>query len=148
MPWWGWIILGAFLLGAELLGVEAAYYLVFIGFAAVLTGLIDLSGVQMELWMEWLLFAVLSISIMVMFRRRLYKKFRGVDTDYQAGPAGSIVTIPESLSPGGTCRMAYRGTTWTVVNEGASAIGQGERAEIKRVDGTTLMVEASAASNT
>ena len=44
MPWWGWMIFGALLLGAELLGVDAGFYLVFIGLAAALTGLLELAG--------------------------------------------------------------------------------------------------------
>jgi len=30
MPWWGWIIFGALLLGSELMFIDAAFYLVFI----------------------------------------------------------------------------------------------------------------------
>ena len=143
MPWWGWIILGAFLLGAELLGVDAAFYLVFIGFAAIITGVIELSGLQMALWMEWLIFAALSLASMVLFRKRLYQKFRGVDVEYQSGPTGRIVRLPTELAPGDTCRMDFQGTTWTVLNEGPASIGSGERAEIKQIDGTTLIVEAA-----
>ena len=40
MPWWGWIIFGALLLGSELLIVDAGFYLVFIGIAAAITGLV------------------------------------------------------------------------------------------------------------
>ena len=36
MPWWGWMIIGALMLGSELLGVDAAFYLVFIGVAAMI----------------------------------------------------------------------------------------------------------------
>ena len=39
MTWWGWIIAGAILLGAELTFVNAQFYLVFIGSAAILVGL-------------------------------------------------------------------------------------------------------------
>ena len=35
MNWWGWIIAGAILLGAELSFVNAQFYLVFIGSAAM-----------------------------------------------------------------------------------------------------------------
>jgi hypothetical protein len=37
MPFWGWIVAGALLLGAETV-VDAQFYLVFLGSAAVLTG--------------------------------------------------------------------------------------------------------------
>ena len=39
MTWWGWIIAGAILLGAELAFVSAQFYLVLIGSAAILVGL-------------------------------------------------------------------------------------------------------------
>jgi hypothetical protein len=31
MPWWGWMVIGALLLGAELMVIEAEFFLVFIG---------------------------------------------------------------------------------------------------------------------
>jgi len=42
MTWWGWVIAGAILLGAELSFVSAQFYLVFIGSAAILVGLATL----------------------------------------------------------------------------------------------------------
>ena len=34
MPWWGWITIGAILLGSEMLLIDAQFYLVFLGLAA------------------------------------------------------------------------------------------------------------------
>ena len=34
MTWWGWMILGAVMLGAELFAVDAQFYLVFLGVSA------------------------------------------------------------------------------------------------------------------
>ena len=45
MPWWGWMIVGAILLGAELMVIDAQFYLVFLGLAAMAVGLADLTGV-------------------------------------------------------------------------------------------------------
>jgi membrane protein implicated in regulation of membrane protease activity len=81
MPWWGWIIVGSILFGSELMLVDAAFYLVFIGAAAIVTGLVGMAGVGLELWMQWLLFSVLSVVAMLLFRDRLYKKLRAVKTD-------------------------------------------------------------------
>ena len=47
MEWWGWCILGVALLGVELLAVDAQFYLVFAGLAAVLVGLLGLVGVDL-----------------------------------------------------------------------------------------------------
>lgn len=38
MTWWGWVIGGAILLGAELAFVDAQFYLVFVGTAAIIDG--------------------------------------------------------------------------------------------------------------
>ena len=66
MPWWGWMIFGALLLGSELLIVDAGFYLVFIGVAAALTGLLEVMGLGLEPWVQWVVFSVLSLVLMVL----------------------------------------------------------------------------------
>jgi membrane protein implicated in regulation of membrane protease activity len=44
MPWWGWLIVGEALLGAEMFVIDAQFYLVFFGIAAALVGLAGLTG--------------------------------------------------------------------------------------------------------
>lgn len=141
MPWWGWMIIGALLLGSELLGVDAAFYLVFIGVAAMITGLIELSGAGLEPWMQWILFSVISIVLMVIFRKKLYSMLRGDGVGYETGPAGEVVTVTQALEPGQSGRMSYRGTDWTIVNDGDSAFVAGQRVRISRVDGLKLNLE-------
>ncbi|MBT8091090.1 MAG: hypothetical protein KJO01_12870 [Gammaproteobacteria bacterium] len=36
MTWWGWMILGAVLPGAELIAIDAQFYLLFLGISAAL----------------------------------------------------------------------------------------------------------------
>jgi membrane protein implicated in regulation of membrane protease activity len=114
------MIIGALLLGSELLGVEAAFYLVFIGLAAMATGLIELAGAGLEPWMQWILFSIISVVFMVIFRKKLYAKLRG------GGVSG---------------RMSYRGTDWTIVNDSDQAFSAGQRVRISRVDGLKLNLE-------
>ncbi len=142
MPWWGWIIFGAVLLGSELLIVDAGFYLVFIGIAAAITGLVELSGVSLEPWVQWILFSVIALIFMVLFRKKLYAKLRGSGVGYETGPAGEIVTVEQSLQPGETGRLAYRGTEWTVVNNSAQAFEQGQHVQISSVDGLTLKLDS------
>ena len=142
MPWWGWMIIGALLLGSELLGVEAAIYLVFIGIAAMITGLIELAGADLPLWVQWIVFSVIAIVLMVLFRKKLYAKLRGSGVGYETGPAGEIVTVDEALAPGQTGRMSYRGTKWTVVNDSDDDFAAGQRVRISRVDGLKLNLES------
>ena len=142
MPWWGWIIIGALLLGSELMLVDAAFYLVFIGLAAIITGVVGKLGIDLEIWAQWILFASLSLVTMILFREKLYKKFHaGRGAGYEAGPAGEIIKLQQGLSPGESCRMPYRGTTWTILNNGSEAINNNENVRIRSVDGLTLNVE-------
>ncbi len=142
MPWWGWMILGAFLLGSELLGVDAGFYLVFIGLAGMLTGLVEVIGIDLEPWVQWLTFSVFGLVLMVFFRKKLYKNLRGGGVGYEVGPAGEFVEIAESLQPGHSGRLSYRGTDWTVVNEGNKVLEKGQMVRISRVDGLTLKVNS------
>jgi membrane protein implicated in regulation of membrane protease activity len=141
MPWWGWMIVGALLLGSELLIVDAGFYLVFIGIAAAITGLVELSGLGLEPWVQWILFSVIALVLMVFFRKKLYAKLRGSGIGYETGPTGEIVTVEQPLQPGDTGRLAYRGTEWTVINTSDQAFEQGQHVQISSVDGLTLKLD-------
>lgn len=142
MPWWGWMIVGALLLGSELLIVDAGFYLVLIGIAATITGLIELSGIGLEPWVQWILFSIIALVLMVLFRKKLYAKLRGTGIGYETGPTGEIVTVERALQPGETGRLAYRGTEWTVINTSDQAFEQGQHVQIRSVDGLTLKLDA------
>jgi membrane protein implicated in regulation of membrane protease activity len=147
MPWWGWIILGALLLGSELLIVDAGFYLVFIGAAAALTGLLELAGAGLEPWLQWVVFSIIALVMMVFFRKKLYAKLRGSGVGYEVGPAGEIVTVEQEMQPGASGRLAYRGTEWTVVNVSGEVFEQGQHVQISSVDGLTLKLDTVKAEN-
>ena len=142
MPWWGWIIFGAILLGSELMVVDAGFYLVFIGIAAAITGLVALSDVGLEPWVQWILFSVISLILMVLFRKKLYAKLRGSGIGYETGPTGEIVILKQALQPGEKGRLAYRGTDWTVINESDQAFELGQQVRISSVDGLTFRLDS------
>ena len=143
MPWWGWIILGAILFGAELLGVEAAFYLLFIGLGAIVVGLLELAGLGMPVWLQWIVFAVVALVSLVFFRKKLYAKLRGGGVGYEVGPAGETIRVEQALAPGEKGRISYRGTDWTIVNASDQAFDQGQQVEITEVQGLTLIVGGS-----
>ncbi len=140
MQWWAWIAVGAILLGSELAFVDAQFYLVFIGSAALIVGVVDLTGLTFPAWLQWLTFALLAALSMVGFRRRIYETMRRKLPTLNTGPQGETVILPAALPPGETCRLEFRGCSWTAVNGGQTVIAAGERARIKRVDGLTLVV--------
>src|SRR6516165_11880215 len=139
MSWWGWIIAGAILLVAELAFVNAQFYLVFIGSAAILTGLATLV-LPVAPWVQWALFAILAIVSMVTFRNRLYHRFNRAWPKVDTGPAGGLITLPVALGAGESCQAEYGGTFWTVRNDSDTPIPSGSRARIARVQDLTLLV--------
>jgi len=142
MTWWGWMILGAVLLGAELFAVDAQFYLVFLGVSAAVVGLATLFGVVLPEWGQWLAFAIVSLVFFLTFRKTLYGKIRGGGKGFEDTIAGGSVTVTDEVLPGGDGRAKYRGTEWTIHNVGESAISAGARAKVVQVDGLTLHVEA------
>ena len=98
----------------------------------------------MPAWQQWLVFAVLSIVAMVAFRERVYQLVRK-RTGHVEQPLtlGDRVVIPARLEPGQSCRVEYRGSTWTARNVDQQAIEAGKEAVIAHVDGLTLHVRAA-----
>jgi membrane protein implicated in regulation of membrane protease activity len=140
MTWWGWIIGGTILLGAELLFVSAQFYLVFIGAAAIVVGLLTALASAPAPWAQWALFAVLAVASMVLFRSRVYQRFHGALPPVTAGPVGGVLTLPAALPPGESGQAEYCGTLWTVRNDSGTAIAAGARARITGVQQLTLLV--------
>ena len=139
MPSWGWLVVGIGLLGVEMFVIDAEFYLVFIGASAVLVGLLGLAGVSLPDWLQWLTFAALAIVTMVAFRRRLYERLRRQQAPVQERiTTGDLVLVSTRLEPGQSCRVDYRGSSWTARNTGGNAIEAGTEARISNVDGLTL----------
>jgi len=139
MTWWGWVIAGAILLGAELLGVNAQFYLVILGCASILTGL-ALLVLPLADWLQWALFGVLALVSLVTFRNRIYQRFRGALPAVATGPQGGLITLPVALAAGGTCQAEHNGTLWTVRNDSDTPLPSGSRARIVGVQNLTLLV--------
>jgi len=142
MTWWGWMVLGAVLFGAELLAVDAQFFLVFLGISAAIVGLAGMIGISAPEWAQWLAFAFLSLVSMFTFRKSLYQKIRGGVAGFKEGIAGDHVILTESLAPGAEGRVEFRGTMWTVRNTGEQAIDAGSRVDVVKTDGLTLHVNS------
>ncbi len=140
MSWWGWTIAGAILLGAELAFVDAQFYFVFIGSAAIGVGLAMLAFPPLQPWGQWALFAVLAIVSMVGFRSRIYAKLRGRGHPVRTGPPGGIITLQVPLAPGESCQAEHAGSYWTLCNDSTSLLPSGSRVQVAGTRGLTLLV--------
>ncbi len=144
MPWWGWLVVGIGLLGVEMFVIDAQFYLVFIGASAAIVGLIGLAGVNLPDWSQWLIFAALAIVTMVGFRRRIYDLVRNRSGHVEERlTLGDRVVVPALLDVGQTCRVDYRGSSWTARNVDIQAIEAGREAVITQIDGLTLNVKVA-----
>lgn len=140
MAWWIWIVLGAVLLAAELFLIDAEFYLVFLGIAAIAVGFLDAAGLDAPAWVEWLAFAALSVVTLVGFRRRFYAKLKPVAAGFADALVGETGVVREALAPGARGPAELRGTTWTAHNVGSDAIPAGARVTVERSEGLVLKV--------
>jgi membrane protein implicated in regulation of membrane protease activity len=140
MSWWGWIIWGAVLLGLELSLVNAQYYLVFIGIAAMATGLLTWALPALADWGRWALFAALALFSLVAFRGRLYARLQGATPKVRMGPEGGVFALPTTLAPGASCQAEHAGSFWTVCNHSDEPIAGGVSVRVIGVRGLTLLV--------
>jgi membrane protein implicated in regulation of membrane protease activity len=139
--WWHWFVLGLLLVLVEL-AAAGGFYIIFFGIAAILVGLLSSAGAAGSVGVQILLFSVLSVASLLLFRSRLVKRFQG---DPQA-PAidqlvGEIGLVTDDLTPGGVGRVELRGTGWSARTGSGSALTRGTRCRVTRVDGLTLTVE-------
>lgn len=130
---------GVILFGAELAFIDAQFYLVFVGAAAIVVGLL-VASTAIAQWAQWALFAVLSIGSMLLFRGRIYRKLRGHPPEVHTGPGGGVLTLPAALGPGESCQTEHAGSFWTVQNDSAVPLASGARVRIVRVQGLKLLV--------
>ena len=147
MTWWSWMIVGAIFLGAELAFIDAQFYLVFLGSAALLVGMLCFLIPGVAIGLQWAIFSALAIISMVWFRRRIYALLRGNAPALHMGPIGDIVILETTLAPGASCQMEHKGSFWTLRNESAAAISAGSAARIVRVEGLVLAVQPSPESS-
>ncbi len=144
MSWWGWVVGGAVLLGAELAFVDAQFYLVFVGSAAIVVGVIVASMPSTPAWAQWGVFAALALFSMMTFRSRIYSRLRGHPAQVRSGPANELLTLPVALGPGECCQAEHAGTSWTVRNDSDQPMPAGARGRVVRVQGLTLLVRTDA----
>jgi len=143
MPWWGWIVVGAVLLGAELFIIPTDFFLVFLGVSAFAVGFIGFVGIELPRWAQWATFAVLAGLLLVFFRgwlRARWPKATRVDDTL----VGEIAVTREPLAAGANGQIEMRGATWSARNEGDVALAPGDRARVERVEGLTLHVRREA----
>jgi hypothetical protein len=140
MLWWIWVLLGFLLLVMELL-TPGGLYLLFFGVAAIVVGLLTGFGLAGPAWMEWLLFSILSVIALLLFRRPLLQKFRPEQASVEVDSlVGETALTLEDIAVDAVGKAELRGTSWTARNVGSSALARGQRCRVEKVEGLMLCV--------
>jgi hypothetical protein len=142
MAWWIWVLIGIGLLAAELV-TPGGFFAIFFGVAALAVGTLVALGVVPSDAMQWLLFSVLSVLGLALFRKPIMKAMK-LDQDKKAvdAIAGAEAVVREEVAPGGTGKAELRGSLWTARTEGTATLAAGQRCRVKRIEGLTLWLEA------
>jgi hypothetical protein len=141
MAWWFWIALGAVLLVAEVI-IAADFYLVFFGLAALLVGGLGLLGVELPVWAQWLLFALLAVAGLSVYRRRWKRRLSQADSELLPDLEGEAGSARDGIAAGARGRVVLRGAEWDAVNGGADDLPAGGRCVVTKVEGLTLHVRS------
>lgn len=142
MTWWIWILAGLGVLLLELI-TPGGFYFLFFGAAALVVGVLAGLGIGPD-WLLWLVFSVLSVGSLLVFRGPLLRKLKAGESGAHAVDSliGQSVVITEDAAAGGLGKAELRGTVWNVQNAGAEPLAVGRRCRVLRVDGLKLVVQA------
>ena len=146
MAAWIWLLLGLFLLVGEIL-TPGGFYVVFFGIGALVVGALGLTGIELSPTMQWLLFPMISIASLALFRRPLMNYFKvpsAAASDRVDSLIGQTAVALADLEPGGLGQVELRGSPWSAKNIGHAAIHRGARVVVERVAGLELDVRVEA----
>jgi membrane protein implicated in regulation of membrane protease activity len=137
MTWWLWIALGLVLAAIEL-ATPGGIFIIFFGIGALVVGALALTGVVTETWMQWLLFPIVAVVSLRLFRQPLLGRLRARGGDDVDSLVGEVATPASDIAPGGHGRAELRGSTWHVRNVAAVAVATGQRCRVVGVQGLML----------
>jgi inner membrane protein len=143
--WWQWLALGLVLVLLEM-AASGGFYVIFFGIAALTIGALHLLNLAGPVWLQLLMFSVLSVGSLLVFRNPM---IRWLKLD-QGSPdvdtlAGEIALPLEDIGPGDVGRVELRGTIWTARNASGAPIARGRRCSVVRVDRLMLFIEPEGA---
>jgi inner membrane protein len=142
MPWWLWILAGLALVFVET-ATPGGFFAIFFAVAALLLGILVRLGWAGPDWMQWLLFSVLSVLGMTVFRRPLMKALklggRGRVVD---GMAGESAVVLEDVPTEGVGKAEMRGSSWSARSTSGASLVKGQRCRVDRVEGLTLWLRS------
>ena len=140
MTWWHWLALGLILVALEM-AASGGFYVIFFGIAALAIGGLHLFDIAGPIWLQLLLFSVLSVGSLLLFRKpvlRMLSPDAAAEVDSLVGETA----IPmEDIAPGAVGRAELRGTVWSARNSSTTLLTRGQRCRVTRVERLLIHLE-------
>ena len=134
MLWWHWLVIGLILVALEM-AASGGFYVIFFGIAALaIAGLhvVDAAG---PMWVQLMLFSLISVGSLLFFRSRLLKwmQIEGPGRDVDSLVGDTAVPL-DDIPAGAVGRAELRGAVWSARNQDSATIARGQRCTVVEVD--------------
>ena len=145
MQWWHWLALGLILVALEM-AASGGFYVIFFGIAAIAIGTLHLFDAAGPIWLQFLLFSVLSVASLLLFRSPLMRMMRldGAAQDVDSLVGETAVPL-DDIAPGAVGRAELRGSAWSARNGSGNTLARGQRCRVVRVDRLMIVLEPEGA---
>jgi len=137
MSWWLWVVLGLVLAAIEL-ATPGGFFVIFFGVSAVVVGLLDVAGLATAPWLQWLLFPVIAVGALRLFRKPLLARLNINEPPRVDSLVGETAVAVADIAAGQHGRAELRGTTWQARNVADAGVLAGQRTRVVAVEGLTL----------
>jgi membrane protein implicated in regulation of membrane protease activity len=142
MKWWMWMALGAVLAATEL-ATPGGFFVIFFAVAAVIVGALSLLGIVRDPIVLWILFSVIALAALRLFRNPLLKRLRKNERpDRVDSLVGEAATASTNIGPGEYGQAELRGSVWKARNVDLRPIAAGQRSRVVAVEGLTLDIRS------
>ena len=141
IEWWHWLVLGLVLVALEL-AASGGFYVIFFGIAAIAIGSLRLLDIAGPLWVQVLLFILISVGALMFFRKPMIRWLNQGDAPGDVDSlVGDTAVALEDMQPGAIGRAELRGTVWTARNPAKVPLVKGQRCTVVSVDRLTIFLE-------
>ena len=144
MEWWHWLVLGLILVALEM-AAAGGFYVIFFGIAALAIGGLHMLDAAGPIWFQFLLFSVLSVASLMLFRRPLLRMLQPEGTAEVDTLVGETAIPLADIAPGSVGQAELRGSAWSARNVAAATLSRGERCRVVRVERLMIHLESEGA---
>ena len=132
-----WVVLGLGLAAIEL-ATPGGFFVIFFGIAAAAVGLLDFVGLAPQPWVQWLLFPVIAVVSLRLFRKPLLDRLNVGEPKNVDSLVGEVTIAAADIPPGQHGRAELRGSSWSVRNVHTELVAAGQRCRVVAVQGLML----------